>query len=386
MRAPLDVTRQQALAYRVAAHNLARRLPSRRLSEAAGVWAVPDMPHGGAGFALAQRVTRLDRSLYERALYDDRTLVAGYSIRSAMHVFPADDFGVFTIGARPDGDDSIAAALPSYSEKIEAAGLTPTAAFELVADQMIDAIGNGTPTKGEVSTALTTMLPDALTPYCNRCRASHVGDGLFRMAALNGKVCFARPKGSSITLVRVENWLGAVQPVDRANARTELVRRFVRCFGPTRPDLVAAALMFSLDDAKRAWSRLAPELVRVRIDGKQAWMLEDDLASLRRPRSAEDVRLLPPNDPFLQLRDREIVAPEVTVRKRMWRPVGNPGLVLVEGHPMALWRPEVRKGTFVVNLEPVARLSSTTLRNIGDAAARLAPWRRCDDAEAVVIS
>jgi hypothetical protein len=384
--APIDVTREQVLAYRVAAHNLGKNLPSRRLQEAAGVWAVPDMPHGNAGLALTQRVMTLDRAGYERALYDDRTLVAGYSIRSAMHVFPAPDFGVFTIGARPDGDDSIATSVLSYSENIAAAGLTPTAALELVADRMVAAIGTGTPTKGEVSTALTSMLPDALTPYCKGCGVPHVGDGLFRMAALMGALCFAGPRGTTITLVQVKNWLGAVRLPEFTAARTELVRRFTHCFGPTSPDLFASALMISSKDATKWWSRMARELVEVRVEGKRAWIREEDVARLRRPRQAKGVRLLPPNDPFLQLRDRQIVAPDASLRKRMWRPAGNPGLVLVEGRPVAIWRSEAKKSTLVAKLEPIERLSKATLNDVSAAAARLAPWRGCDDAEAVVMA
>ena len=374
------------MAYRIAAHNLARMMPGRRLVDVAGAWAVPDMPHGTAGLALAQRVTGLDRSGYERALYGDRTLVASYSVRCAMHVFPVRDLSVFMVGARPDDDDSIAASLLSYSKNIDAAGLTPTAAVELVADVISRAVGDGAPTKGEVSTAITSRLPDALTPYCEGCGAPHVGDGLFRIAVLAGGFCFGRPRGRTITLVRTDNWLGRVRAPGRGESRTELTRRFVRCFGPTRPDLFAAALAITLREARRAWSRVAPELVEVRLEGKRAWMRAADLASLRRPSPAEGIRLLPPNDPFLQLRDRELLAPDVALRKRMWRPTANPGLVLVEGRPVALWRPEVRRRTLVARLEPIARLTKATVREVSAAAAVHAPWRDCNDAEAVVAT
>jgi len=50
------------------------------------------------------------------------------------------------------------------------------------------------------------------------------------------------------------------------------------------------------------------------------------------------VRLLPPGDPWLQSRDREVTVPESAVRKDVWRILGNPGVVLAGTEVRGTWR------------------------------------------------
>ena len=69
------VSAEQAVAYRVAAHNLHQLLPADGLLDAAGVVGVQDTPPGNAGVALANRVAKLTPDDLEGALHDERTLV-----------------------------------------------------------------------------------------------------------------------------------------------------------------------------------------------------------------------------------------------------------------------------------------------------------------------
>jgi len=40
----------------------------------------------------------------------------------------------------------------------------------------------------------------------------------------------------------------------------------------------------------------------------------------------------------LEDRDRALLVPSRTAQKAVWRASGNPGVVLVDGEPVAIWR------------------------------------------------
>lgn len=87
-------------------------------------------------------------------------------------------------------------------------------------------------------------------------------------------------------------------------------------------------------------------------DLQDGWVARADVAALESPPSARGVRLLPPGDPYLQKPNRALLAPDPSLRKRMFRPVASPGAVLHEGRLVGLWRRKAGK----VDLEPLGRL------------------------------
>ncbi|MCM0674360.1 winged helix DNA-binding domain-containing protein, partial [Micromonospora phytophila] len=46
----------------------------------------------------------------------------------------------------------------------------------------------------------------------------------------------------------------------------------------------------------------------------------------------------PPGDPFLQARDRDVLVPEKAHHRELWRIIGNPGALLVDGEIRGTWR------------------------------------------------
>lgn len=59
------------------------------------------------------------------------------------------------------------------------------------------------------------------------------------------------------------------------------------------------------------------------------------------PPGPAGVRLLPPYDSYLDQRDRETLLPDKALHRRVWRILGNPGVVLADGHIVRLWRPQM---------------------------------------------
>lgn len=329
----VEVGREEAVGFRVAAHGLgAGRRRWSAGATAVGV-ALPDYPKGAAGRALAARWSGVRAGTVGEALASG-DLVRALSLRGATHVFPAAEAPVWTTAALPTPGDEAAtrAALGSAWPALEAAGATAVEALGRVADEITAVTADGRPrTKGAVSESLHGRLPGGWEPWCDRCRVHHVPDQLFRVAAVAAGLRFPGEGPEQVAGPRPD-------PGDHPGARAELVRRFLGAYAPATAAAFAEWCGVGPAEAEASFAALGDEVVEVRLGGKPARALAPDLRRLRRPPAATGLRLVPAGDPFLQQRDRATLLPDADHRRRLWRPAGTPGLVLVDGAPAGTWR------------------------------------------------
>ena len=374
------VSAEQAVAYRVAAHNLHQLLPHDGLLDAAGVAGVQDTPPGNAGVALANRVAKLTRDDYESALLDDRTLVRVLSVRGAAHVVPRRDATVFGPGALAGPEDSLREQLGGSWPAIEAAGWTAREALGSVIGVLTAVLADAEPrTKGQLSEALHDRLPADLEPWCDVCDVHHVPDQLLRLAGTAGVFAYGWPHGSRQTLMATDIWLGGPLGGDVPAARLELARRFVHAYGPVSPRHLAAWTGMSPTEARDRFTKLGTELVDLRLDGTPTVVLADDIDMLDDPPLAGGARLLPAGDPFLAQRDRATLLPDKARQRAVWRPVGSPGLVLMTGRPVGTWRAQVAGGRLRVTVEAFGSLGDRQRTAIEQTASSIAPFRGRDE-------
>jgi hypothetical protein len=124
------------------------------------------------------------------------------------------------------------------------------------------------------------------------------------------------------------------------------------------------------------------DLVEVVVNGRPGLIPEDRVAMLQTSNSTDVVRLLPPSDPYLQARDRDLLVPEAAQRKAVWRMVANPGAVLVDGEVAGIWR--ARMGGRIrldVTVTPFAALPSSRRHALEDEVARVATVRGATDVD-----
>lgn len=50
------------------------------------------------------------------------------------------------------------------------------------------------------------------------------------------------------------------------------------------------------------------------------------------------MRLLGPHDPYLDANGRDLLLPDKKLQRKVWRTVGNPGAVLLDGQIVGVWR------------------------------------------------
>lgn len=368
---PPRVHPARAIAFRVAAHALDTRRSLSLLYDVVGACGMPDVPAGSANLALHSRLHALDRLNLASALRN-RDLFSLWGPRRMPYIVEGPDVMVFGLGALPDREDALRSVLGADQEAVNAAGLTAAAALAMVAAAISEALREAPMTKEELSAFLHGRLPVALEPWCGACRSNHVPESLFRMGATAAGVIGDGGDPERFQL-RTQG-LAQVPVAHLAAARLELVRRFLRCFGPSTPEAFAAWAGTGVDDAMRRWNRLAGELVEMDLNGP-AWVLHESIPMLRDPPPMRGARLLPAGDPFLQQRDRATLLPDFDARRRLWRPSAGPGLVLFDGEPVGLWRSRWGLRRLEVRMEPLRYFEDWEREEVAAETQRLAGFQ-----------
>ena len=159
----------------------------------------------------------------------------------------------------------------------------------------------------------------------------------------------------------------------------ELVRRFLRAYGPSKPATVRRLGRARHRPRAALWER-AGELAEVKVDGKKAWLLAEDADA--DPPAPEGVRLLANLDPLLAARDRELLIPDEAVRKQVWKMLGGPGTVFAGGEVVgAVAAREEGQAAGRERRAARARSRSRAKDGIEAEAARLAPYRGAETGE-----
>ena len=232
-------------------------------------------------------------------------------------------------------------------------------------------------TKGQVSRQLSDQLGAPYVRYCRVCKATHSYEQPFRLAALQAGLVL-QPGTSPPVLERVTRFRapGYRHLAGEAKATFDVARNHLRFFGPTTASDAAAYL----DSPKREVSGHWPEDVEeVNVDKVPRYVLAGDVDAMEEvPKPAGTVRLLGPFDPFLQLRDRALLVPDADRRKDLWRTLGRPGAVVVDGEVLGTWRPKTSGDQLTVTVDLWRRPTTRERSKVDEEAERLASFRGVD--------
>ena len=394
---PVKVSRSDVVAFRLHAHHLTERLDAGGSVRAAGRCGVQDSPPGSALLALNARVEGVTRQQLDGSVGADKTLVRTWCMRGAPFLFPAVDAAVFTRGVLPPTEASMHHLLPGVVPALQELDLSIVEAVALCRDEVRHVLAGRQLPITELGAELADRVAHRLSaaqraaweeegPYAP---GQPLGEGVVhfcvRIMALEGVVCFTPRTGNTAPFVLVEEWLGRPVPdVEPAVARAELLRRYLRAYGPSNPADFATWLGVGAGDAHSWWSLVEDELTEVDAGGRR-WLLGSDLDVLRAPPSPVGVRLLPPRDPFTQLRDHSTILDE-RHHSSVWRAVGEPGTVLADGRIAGTWRPRTRGRALTLAITPFGRLSARVEERLQDEAARVAALRGASSVEVAVVS
>lgn len=351
----MEIDREQALAFRIAGQHLHRRTDPETAIAACGL---QEYPPGWAAIALHARA---------RGQPDSTELVTVNALRGAPYVVPRRDVGVFTAALVPDDDEGLEVLVGRVATlEAKAGGLSARQGLELVAEAARDCLADGPLDRDEFHQALRERLPESLLPWCGGCKSHHVRPGFWRklgplgVTEMPGKATYALAKPSRAPI---------------AGSRAELVRRFLRCFGPATHSHLAAWGQTAPSHAKALFAGVESELEQISLEGGRRWVLAEDLSRLEAPAQARGVRMIGGHDPYVGQPDRETLVPDKTLRKKMFPAIGRPGVVLRDGSMAGLWKG--RKKGNVLEIETEWLGPEVDLGREAKAIARL---RGCESA------
>ena len=320
-------TRDDVLAHRVRAHQLDRDAGGTVADTAVLDLGVQDTgPAGAARWALAVR-----------GLPDppDADLVTAWTLRGAPHTYRRADLAGVAAATWPWSEADAAKRILDGARPLRAGGIPVLDALAHVAAEM-RAVAAAPTAKGDMSGALRDRLPEPYLRFCRPCDAVHAYEQTFRLAALHGGLVL-RPGTSPPVLEQT-----GVVPADQVPDRLDVVRAHLRLFGPSTPRQVAAYVDSPVAEVKRRWPADAEP---VEVAGEQRWVL----AGTEPPQRARTTRLLAPFDPYLQVRDRELLVPDRPATE-LWPVLGRPGAVLVDGEVAGTWRPTAKGGRLALTV------------------------------------
>ncbi|WP_424358801.1 winged helix DNA-binding domain-containing protein [Methanocella sp. MCL-LM] len=386
----LSVTRDQALAFRLAGHNLSRRLPPGSLLKAAGTCGIQNSPPGSAALSLHARVDGFSPGDLDRALAVDKTLLQMMSLRGAPYIFPTADAGAFTAGLLPDDEESLCFFIQGVGQALDRIGISVTGVVSLASAALYEVLDGREMTKDQMGVEVAELLLDRLTQEQQQAWQSEswyapgqsLGESVVRFAfyaiSLQGLFCYAPRHDDVATFLRTDRWLGAPLPeADRALVAADLVRRYLHCYGPSTAGHYAEWAGISPAQAAGTWKLVERELTEVVFEGRRAWLLSTDIPLLAKPPASEGVRLLPPHDPYLQLRDRATLVPDKKMQRDIWRPTGNPGAVIADGQFAGTWRSRKKGKQLALTVELIESLSPGAVEEIEAEAAAIARFKSC---------
>ena len=294
---------------------------------------VQDSRQGGAEQSLAQRTGRIGATPVPAAISPGGPLVSVWSVRGAPHAHRIEHLDFVRDAFRPQDTD-------------EAGG---AGAVDEVA-AVLRAVVTAPMSKAAASTEVTRRVPEALVTWCERCRAAHVPEGLFRAAGRQARLVLG-PEERRATMLHPPP---AHEQETIAHPRRELLGAYFRLNGPASRTQFRDWMEDSTEGTASLWRTLGEAIVRVQIGDRRLDLPESLADTVRGAPVPRGVALVPPNDPYLRQVDRTLLVPDRTRRHQVFRPLSGPGALLVDGEVAGTWR--YRRTDHEVTITPFDRL------------------------------
>lgn len=346
-----------------------------------------------AKMSLWARVRNLSLAEVDNLISGTRTIARAACMRRTLHLVPSAEIAMFVRGTAMRAQKEIRwmlnkgvpeAELSRVLDAVLDAFATPLTRRELV-ETVASALGMPPTRAADGWWGNTAELPSIqIGPIA--CPANY----LLALVGARGVVCYGEPRGNEPTFVRADAWLPGVHDLDVRNAEEELLRRYLRAFGPATPADFVAWTRVRRSDADAVWKRLEPELCSVRVgddsDGEVLSLLASDLDALSAAEfDRPNVRLLPYFDTcLLGHAGRDFV--DARHYNAVYRPQGwISAVLLVNGNVCGTWTSEQKKKRLELTVTPFKAVPKNVARMIRQESDSLAAFLGCDEAELTIL-
>ena len=292
-----------------------------------------------AELSLGLRVAGFGQHDVRAALADHHLLVRTYGLRGTVHIFPRTELSLWITALRTRTP-------PRAVNEQERSALPPERLPEVL-DAIRDALHDDGAclTRAELAAALRERLgewimEDAVPAFGGWMPRWQLA---LAPAAWNGVLAFGPNRGNNVTYVG----LSPLPEVDGRTAQQEVLRRYLRAYGPTTHVEFARWFYAEPKAARTLLESLRDELEEVNVEGWRAWRLREPGAV----QAGQSVHLLPQFDCYVVgCHPRAQLLPESMRSSGTAAPFN---VVLVDGVVGGLWsrqrrgkRIEIRVGAF----------------------------------------
>ncbi|MFL6073219.1 MAG: winged helix DNA-binding domain-containing protein [Mycobacteriales bacterium] len=308
-----------------------------------------------AELAIGLRLAGATRTGVRAALWTDGTLVKAFGPRGTVHLLPRRDLATWAaalsaVPPPPNNHPAHVRMTAEQTEEVVAAVAAATADAALTIDELHEAVVAATgPWAGD-------LVMEAFQGKWPRWRQA------LPLAGLRGAVCFGPNRGRNVTYTNP-----GVRPVDGAAAVDEVVRRYLRAFGPATPAGLARWLAAPPGWARERFDALAGDLTEVDVDGHRAWLLAGDAAEAG---PARGVRLLPYFDAYAYAVTADPY-PVFYPGRAAVRAKGNFQVLLVDGAVAGVWHQRRSGRTLGLTVEALVPLSARHRRELDEQVDRV---------------
>jgi hypothetical protein len=293
----IEVSRAQVNFFRLGRLCLSRRAnvpdPAYIVSRICGAQA---QVMSAAEMSIGTRVEDMTASHVRHALLKERRIIKTWAMRGTLHLLAAEDLPLYISALGHHLKESVASWL-------DRRGLDHRAS-DKISEAILDALEAGPLTRKELASGVCGLLGTQATKWIE-----HSWGGVVKCTAFEGHVCFGPTLGNETTYVRVDKWLrdssqDSSNParirIPQNEASMELIRRYLRAYGPADMRDYCAWSGLRAREAKGPWQALRGELVPVNVDGRNLWLLSEDVDALKATKTEPNiVRLLPNFDSYL---------------------------------------------------------------------------------------
>ena len=355
----------QVYAWRLAQHSLSPRLSAGDVVEAvrrtAGIQA---QVMSAAELALLARVEGLSAPEIRTALWPHHTLVKTWAMRATLHVLPTADLPLYTAALGFRQFRNWPAIFAYY-------GLSP-AEQEALLSAVPQVLGHEPMRREQLATTLAkhtgiAHLRDAIL-------SSSWGTPL-RPSALRGDLCFGPNQGQNVTFVNPRAWIGEWTSIEPEQAIREIIRRYLRAYGPATPEDFAHWCWDGGGnrEARRLFQSMNDELEEVDVEGWQAIALRSTLEPMQHLEPSETIHLLPLFDAYTlgTPRHREQLL-AAAYKKLVFRPQGwVSAVVLLNGSIQGVWQQTARRSQTTVKVSLFCPPRASIHKGIEEAVERI---------------
>jgi winged helix DNA-binding protein len=345
----------QIHAFRLQRHHLLDRSSKDLVTICRDVCGVQAQIMSAAQLQLWARNHAITPAAVNDALWKTRSLVKTTLMRQTLHLVPADEFPLYIAAQRRTRVASVMARMAKFK-------ITPEEAHDL-SDLILESLAPGPLPRFAITRAVRPKVSRRVQAWATE------NWSMVRLPVAEGLICYGPGEGNQATFIRTDQWLPQQPQMDGVQAQKELLRRYLRSYGPATLKDFAHWSGISMVQVRALRPLLDAELVEQ--DG--LLILREDVKALESHVSgANSVHLLPYFDVYLlahSFKDHFLAARHY---KRVYRNQGwiSP-VVLINGEIAGVWSYQISGRQIDIAVELFERTNKTIRAQIAAQANAL---------------